>query len=74
MTSITELQGILEKYGYKVVKFTRFSKHDRLKIEKPDFFLTLNYRKHLEDFTLQESCEGLLSKGEFLNEFGVIYR
>ena len=71
MTSISELKPVLEKYGYKLVKLTRFKKTDRLKIEAKFGFLTVNYRKHIEDYTLKEVCDGLLTEGQFMKEFGV---
>lgn len=66
----TDLERVLEKYGYRLVKITRFKNCDRVKVETEYGFLTVNYRKHLEDYTLKEACDGLLTEQQFIKEFG----
>jgi len=68
--NVEHLKKILEKHGYKLVKITRFRRTDRVKVECSYGFLTVNYRRHLEDFTVRELCDGLLTREQQVKEFG----
>lgn len=69
MTDALELEPILKKHGYRLVKVTRFKNCDRVKVEATYGFLTVNYRKHLEDYSLKEACDGVLTQQQFIKEF-----
>lgn len=65
-----QLKKLLEKYGYKLVRITRFKNCDRVRLEAVYGFITVNYRKHVEDYTVKELCDGLLDRDSFIKEFG----
>jgi len=71
----TELRLILEKYGYKLEKITRFKTHDRLRIVTPidstlkaPLVIVLTLKKHLEDTSKKGILQAILTKDEFTRE------
>ena len=65
-----DLRETVEKYGYKLVKVTRFKTHDRIKVETPDgeLHITVNLRKHLEDTSRESILRCILTRDELIKE------
>jgi hypothetical protein len=50
---IEELKKVLKENGYKLTYIKRFENHDRIRIDRKDFFIILNFKKHIEEIPLQ---------------------
>jgi hypothetical protein len=59
------LEDVLQEFGYKLEKIMRFKNVDRIKVSKPQFFLTVSLRKHVEDLPLLQILEGILTSNEY---------
>ncbi|MEM4977197.1 MAG: hypothetical protein QXT64_07735 [Desulfurococcaceae archaeon] len=68
---LEELKSVLEKYGYRLLDYTRFKNSDRLKImTSENIVLTLSLKKHLEEVPTRSLLSWILTKEELQREFG----
>jgi hypothetical protein len=61
---VEELKKILEENGYCLTYVKHFKTHDRIRIDKKDFKLIINLKKHIEDVPIEAITKYLLIKGE----------
>jgi hypothetical protein len=59
---IEELRKVLEENGYKLTYVRVFKNHDRIRIDKKDFKLIINLKKHIEEVPLEAVTKYLIIK------------
>jgi hypothetical protein len=59
---VEELKKILEENGYHLTYIKRFKTHDRIRIDKKDFKIIVNLKKHIEEVPIEAITKYLLIK------------
>lgn len=67
-TTKEDLEERIGKYGYKLAKVRRCKNHDRLRIETSELVMTFSLHKHLEETSLEDLLQVILTKRQLLSE------